>query len=131
MVVHGVQLNAVLDTASQVTVMSEELYRSLKAPPPVVQEVVLSGAAKDGHMAARIVGPVMIQCGPASLSHLLYVAPISDPMLLGINLLAKLKAKIDLVANQLTVGDSTLPLLVRQYRKCVARPQFRYHLSAS
>jgi hypothetical protein len=47
--VNGVLTKAVLDTASQVTVMSEDMFEKIADPAPIKAETVfLKGAAKEG-----------------------------------------------------------------------------------
>ncbi|VDI81407.1 Hypothetical predicted protein [Mytilus galloprovincialis] len=45
-VVQGHRVDAVVDTAAQVTLISEEMYKSLKEPPPYLKEVVMNTAGK-------------------------------------------------------------------------------------
>ena len=44
--VQGMQLQAVVDTAAQVTLVSEEFYKSLDPAPPIRKEVVMNTAGK-------------------------------------------------------------------------------------
>jgi hypothetical protein len=44
--VQGMQLQAVVDTAAQVTLVSEEFYKSLDHAPPIRKEVVMNTAGK-------------------------------------------------------------------------------------
>ena len=53
-VVNGeLSVTGVVDTASQVTVLSEDVYMQLVNPPEVLEHVFLRGAAKDGRFQAR------------------------------------------------------------------------------
>jgi hypothetical protein len=44
--VQGMQLQVVVDTAAQVTLVSEEFYKSLDPAPPIRKEVVMNKAGK-------------------------------------------------------------------------------------
>jgi predicted aspartyl protease len=48
--VQGMQLQAVVDTAAQVILVSEEFYKSLDPAPPIRKEVVMNTAGKGMQM---------------------------------------------------------------------------------
>ena len=48
--VQGMQLQAVVDTAVQVKLVSEEFYKSLDPAPPIRKEVVMNTAGKGMQM---------------------------------------------------------------------------------
>ena len=89
-------LRAVVDTAAEVTIMSDNIYQSLRPIPPVIKNVVLNTAGRNMKMKGMIVGPVEMTLGKNKFSEFVYVAPIDDDMLLGVDLLRKHGAYINI-----------------------------------
>ena len=85
--VQGMQLQAVVDTAAQVTLVSEEFYKSLDPAPPIRKEVVMNTAGKGMQMNEYIAGPFQVVLGTHQFSVEIYVAPIEEDMLLGLDFL--------------------------------------------
>jgi hypothetical protein len=85
--VQGMQLQAVVDTAAQVTLVSEEFYKSLDPAPPIRREVVMNTAGKGMQMNGYIAGPFQVVLGTHQFSVEIYVAPIEEEMLLGLDFL--------------------------------------------
>jgi hypothetical protein len=71
--VQGMQLQAVVDTAAQVTLVSEEFYKSLDPVPPIHREVVMNTAGKGMQMNGYIASPFQVvltsQYNPLPESH--------------------------------------------------------------
>lgn len=76
--VQGMRLQAVVDTAAHVTLVSEEFYKSLDPAPPIHREVVTAG--KGMQMNGFIAGPFQIVLGTHQFSVDIYVAPIEEEM---------------------------------------------------
>ena len=85
--VQGMQLQAVVDTAAQVTLVSEEFYKSLDPAPPICKEVVMNTAGKGMQMNGYIAGPFQVVLGTHLFTVEIYVAPIEEDMLLGLDFL--------------------------------------------
>jgi hypothetical protein len=85
--VQAMQLQAVVDTAAQVTLMSEEFYKSLDPAPPIRREMVMNTAGKGMQMNGYIAGPFQVVLGTHQFSVEIYVAPIEEEMLLGLDFL--------------------------------------------
>ena len=64
--VQGMRLQAVVDTAAQVTLVSEEFYKSLDPAPPIHREVVMNTAGKGMQMNGFIAGPFQVVLGHIS-----------------------------------------------------------------
>ena len=73
--VQGTQLQAVVDTAAQVTLVSEEFYKSLDPAPPIRKEVVMNTAGKGMQMNGYIAGPFQVVLGTHLFTVEIYVAP--------------------------------------------------------
>ena len=84
--VQGMQLQAVVDPAAQVTLVSEEFYKSLDPAPPIRREVVMNTAGKGMQMNGYIDGPFQVVLGTHQFSVEIYVAVIEEEMLLGLDL---------------------------------------------
>jgi hypothetical protein len=85
--VQGMQLQAVVDTAAQVTLVSEEFYKSLDPAPPIRKEVIMNTARKGMQMNGYIAGPFQVVLGTHLFTVEIYVAPIEEDMLLGLDFL--------------------------------------------
>ena len=88
--------------------ISEQLYKRIY-DAPIIGEVNLATAGNHD-LKARKVGPVQIKLGQCLLSTHVYVAAISDQMLLGIDVLRLLESKIDLEKLSLTCKGHSVPL---------------------
>ena len=101
---------AVIDTAADVTVVSNSFFKELKEIPKFITNIKMHAAGENQILEAKQFGPVKLTIGKQTISHDIFVAPIHDDILLGIDILRKLEAKIDLGQNQLTLKNDILPL---------------------
>ena len=84
-----VTLQAVVDTAAAVTIISDSIFRELEPKPPYLKKVILHTAGRDMKMEGFVVGPVALKLGETIFPEAVYVAPIQDDMLLGLNFLLR------------------------------------------
>jgi len=108
--VQGRGVRAVVDTAAQVTLISEELYKSLVEPPKIIKEVVMNTAGKGLQMNGFIAGPFRVELGEQTFSINIYVAPIGDEMLLGLDFLGTHGISLDLKKGELTLHGEVVPM---------------------
>ena len=87
---------AVVDTAAEVTILSDRIYDSLRPKPPIIKQVTLNTAGRNMKMKGMIVGPVEMTLGDFVFQEFVYIAPIDDDMLLGVDLLRKHHATINI-----------------------------------
>ena len=80
-------VTAVVDTAAQVTIISDKVYQSLARKPSIIKQVQLMAAGRKMMMAGMIVGPVKLKIGNRWYREEIYVAPIEQEMLLGFDIL--------------------------------------------
>ena len=80
-------VKAVLDSAAEVTVVSDKVYEALKHPPKKIREVTLQTAGRQMAMRGFIAGPVRVKIGTRWYSENVYVVPIEQEMLLGFDIL--------------------------------------------
>lgn len=103
--INGVPVAAIIDTAAQVTIISDGLYKSLKVKPPTLSKVILHTAGRDLKMSGYKVGPVSIVIGSQTFpGNEVYVAPVEDDMLLGLDFLYQHGAIINMSNGKLEIG---------------------------
>ena len=111
--VSGSIVDAVVDTAAEVTIISDRFYRSLKKPPAKVRDVKLLTAGRQMSMMGFIVGPTELKIGDKVFSEFVYVAPIEQDMLLGFDILVSRGAAIlDMGAGMLTFAGQRIQMKV-------------------
>ena len=106
--VAGAQTTAVIDTAAQVTVISEDFVKNLTKPLRYVKDVCLKGAGKEQFFSAKLAREVQIKIGKRTINWDLYVAPITDSVILGLDFLRFIGAKINQESNTVKVGDRVI-----------------------
>ena len=106
--VQGTHLKAVVDTGAEVTVLGAEVYNRLQVKPPVRRHVTMLQAGDGARLKGFKAGPFDVKAGQSACEVDLYVAPLKDPMLLGMDFLRDHKAKLDLNAGTLCLGDETI-----------------------
>ena len=84
-----VKLLAVIDTAAEVTIISDSIFRELQPTPPYLKKVILHTTGRDLRMGGFVVGPVALKLGEITFPEAVYVAPIQDDMLLGLDFLLR------------------------------------------
>ena len=84
-----VKLLAVIDTAADVTIISDSIFRELQPTPPYLKKVILHTAGRDLRMDGFVVGPVTLKLGEITFPEAVYVAPIQDDMLLGLDFMLR------------------------------------------
>ena len=99
--VEEVPLEATIDTAAEVTIISDLVFRSLPRKPPTIKKVTLTAAGRDMKLKSMLVGPVCLQLGSTIYQELIHVAPIVDTMLLGLDFLTKHNFVIDAAGGQM------------------------------
>ena len=116
-----------MDSAADVTIISESMASSLSNIPDPVSSIKIHTAGEGTNFTAKRVGPVEIKLGNFSFSTYVYIGPIGDTMLLGIDILDSLKAEIDLGKKELRwSGGHSLPLFTDKSRvvKPISTPVF-------
>lgn len=111
-VIGGQQIDAVVDTAAEVSIISTEVYCSMRNPPERVKSVTLLTAGKEMSMKGFIVGPCHLKIGSTRYNEFVHVAPIAQDMLLGFDFLYSHGAVLDMGKAMLTIGGENIPLNV-------------------
>ena len=109
--INGMGIEATVDTAADVTIVADHIWKKFDNPPATIHKVVMHTAGKEQTLQASRVGPVHIQLGQHGSLESVYSAPIQDDMLLGLDYLKKYKAKVDLDQEKLWLHGECLPLI--------------------
>jgi O-acetyl-ADP-ribose deacetylase (regulator of RNase III)/transposase InsO family protein len=108
------EISAVIDTAAQVSVVSQDFIESLENPPILEEESEIKGAGKQGAMKAHMLRNNSITINNVSYSLDLCVAPITDTLLLGIDFLAAHESIIDMKDVTVKIADTTTPATIKR-----------------
>ena len=87
--VQGITVDGIIDTASDVTIISDKVYNSLPVKPSIVKSIALHTAGRDMSMKGYLLEPMTIDIKGLQFNESLYVAPIEDPMLIGLDFMSK------------------------------------------
>lgn len=101
--------SAIIDTAAQVTVLSDTFWIKLGSPELVTGEVTLRSAQRDSTMMGRILKNISLIMGRQTYTWNLLVAPISEDLILGVDFLKTHKCVVDLHRNVLTINGEIIP----------------------
>ncbi|KAH3837350.1 hypothetical protein DPMN_110736 [Dreissena polymorpha] len=80
-------VNAVIDSAAEVSLISDRVSKAMKQPPPKQRDVKLLMTGRDASMQGFVVGPVELKIGNCWYQEHMYVAPTDVDMLLGFDIL--------------------------------------------
>ena len=98
-------VEAVVDSEAQVSVLSKGFYDSLGDKPPITEKIRLIGASASGVMIASRIDDVCVGLCGVQNKQSMYVADINDKCILGLDYLKTNKAVIDLDKGVLLLGD--------------------------
>ncbi|XP_062615272.1 uncharacterized protein LOC134277010 [Saccostrea cucullata] len=112
--VEGMEVTAVVDTGAEVSVLSTRVYDQLEPKPPILEYVTMRQAGENAELEGFIAGPVTVCIGQQEHEMKLYVAPLQDSMLLGMDFLRARKAQLDLGQGTLTLGDEAIRVEFRR-----------------
>jgi hypothetical protein len=108
--VNKTKVMAVVDTETEVTTISDKLYESLPSKPKSKRHTMMHGAGRDMKMKTFIIGPVNIGIGSRIYPSDIYVVPIDDDMLLGLDVLYKYIVILDCSKNKFVINGENLPM---------------------
>ena len=84
-----VALQAVVDTAAAVTIISDSIFRELEPKSPYLKKVILHTSRQDMKMEVFVVGLVALKLGEITFPEAACVASIQDDMLLLLDLILR------------------------------------------
>ena len=120
--VGGRVVEAVLDSGAEITILSESMAKELSLVPEVLSleegsAITVNTAGEGSTFSAKKVGPVEIGFGDFFFSTRIFIGPIGDSMLIGVDILTALRAQIDFGRCELRwPGGHSLPLFHEQGR---------------
>ena len=103
-------LEAVIDTATESTILSDKIYNKLDPKPRVLSKMKFHMAGRNLTVNGFKIGPVNMRIGSTMYREIIHVAQIEDDMLLGIDFLMQKKMKIDMETNLMTLGKDTISI---------------------
>jgi hypothetical protein len=112
--INGTAVDAVVDTAAQVTLLGDDFARKLDPPVIFTDSVLLKGAGTNNNIPARYTDGTTVTVGKTETKWRIIVAKITDPVILGLNLLTKFDAVIDLTDFSITIKGEKIE--VRQVK---------------
>ena len=112
--VNSVKLEAIVDTAAQVTIISDRLYRQFKPQPQVLGNVQLNTAGRNMTMRGFVTGPVTMVFGNSEYQIEVYVAPMGSDMLLGLDFMMQYGGVVSLPENHFRIGKDVIPRIVTE-----------------
>ncbi|XP_033753166.1 uncharacterized protein LOC117336666 [Pecten maximus] len=107
--VQGKQINAIIVTASEVTLISDRVYRALETKPGIKAEFTLRGAGREMEMIGYLLDTTSIDIDSLEFKENLYVALIEDDMLIGLDFMTKHKATLNMKENSFHIQDKVVP----------------------
>ena len=114
MTVQGKAVNGIVDTASEVTILSDKFYDSLPTKPDVIKEITLYTAGRDLSMKGFLLEPTTIEIDGLVFKENLYVAPLGDAMLIGLDLMSKHQVMVDMKSSQLCLLDHKVQFIDKE-----------------
>ncbi|KAH3889354.1 hypothetical protein DPMN_013408 [Dreissena polymorpha] len=85
--VGDIVVDAMVDSAAEVSIISDRIYEAMKQPPPRLHDVKLLMTRRDASMPSFVVGPVDLKIGNCWYREHLHVAPTDIDMLLAFDIL--------------------------------------------
>ena len=107
--VGGIPIKARIDSGAEITILSSKIFEKFSKQPTIVKKVVMQMADYDAVLQGFIVKPVQMKLGSQVFKERLYVAPITDDMLLGHDILHHLGVLLDLQTDTLILKDERIP----------------------
>ena len=106
--INGKDVDAVVDTGSQVTVISQKFHLKHKFPDPP-KSVLVRNAEEGKEMTAGAGLTSEITVGETTVPWEALIAPINDDVLVGLDLLAAIDAQIKARGGVIMVNDKVIP----------------------
>ena len=108
--VNGVSVDAVIDTAAQITVLSTDFVHTHLPSLQFSGVYDLNGTKTGAPVTATLSEELIIGIGDQSFRWRAWKADITDHCILGLDFIAKFQLDIKLSENTLTVGDCVIPV---------------------
>ena len=100
----------VVDSGAEV-IISDNCFQSLEGKSLIKRKTTMHAAGRGMQMDAFVAGPFDLNVGSTTYRTDIYVAPIDDEMLLGLDFIFKFKAILDCAKQILFINGETVPLI--------------------
>ena len=108
------KVNAVVDNGAQISVISKEFYTSFSSPVGCITDTVrLKTAGKEDFIKAKLLNKIQIGIGNDTFNWKVYIAPITDLCIIGLDFLKAKGVVIDLENGTLTLNNNTTPAIYK------------------
>ena len=114
--INNVPIQAVIDTAAQVTVVNKKYAKKIIPCLKGGKKIILRGINSEHPVVATLCPDVDITLGKVTYKCDVVVAPISDPCILGLDFITKYQLDIRLSDNMLSVGDENIPIEISEHK---------------
>ncbi|KAL8604518.1 hypothetical protein ACOMHN_015802 [Nucella lapillus] len=109
-VVGGLPVEAKIDSGAEITILSTTAFEQLREKPKKLRGVNMQLADQGSTMRGFVTRPVGLKIGGMTFHEQVHVAPISDQMLLGHDLLHHWGVIHDMGTNTTLIGNERIPL---------------------
>nr|XP_045590082.1 uncharacterized protein LOC123752056 [Procambarus clarkii] len=108
--VENVMVRAIVDSAAEVTIISQEVHQKLIPLLLVIRRITLNTAGKCICIPGTLVGPVTLLIPGRKFKVNVYVAPIEDNMLLGLDFMKRQGISLALAQSQMILQGQIIPM---------------------
>ena len=105
---------AVIDTAAQISLINQSLWERIKQPLTPTEQVLLWGAEKRSNMVAQRIPQLNLLIGDQSYTWDLFLAPIEDTLIIGLDFLKAHGGVINLTDDSVTLKGKPIQANMRQ-----------------
>ena len=108
--VNGVPVIATVDTAADITMISHQVFERMRPKPEVREAMDIRMAGEGSLMRAKRLSDVHISVDGMVFHHPVYVGPLQDDMLLGVDFIRGAVSEISVRSGTMTIGDRPIPM---------------------
>jgi hypothetical protein len=91
--------------------VSDKVYDSLPTKPSIIKHITLHTAGRNMSMKGHLLEPISVEIMGLQFSESVYVAPIEDAMLIGLDFMSKYQAEIDVKQRMFCVKEKRIPFI--------------------
>lgn len=105
-------LDAVVDSSAQVTVVNPWVVPQFRSPPHIMDKVSLRGIEQGSFLSTERAEGCKIRLGSELYQSDVYIAPIQNDMIPGLDLLSTYGVTVDLRELVVRIGSKSIPVLL-------------------
>ena len=107
-------VDVVVDTGAEITVVNEDLMHKLSLPLRIADTVYLEGAVPGAKIEAKLVKNLPITLGTTTVKWDVYLAPVAEDFILGLDFLLQNHCTVDLSSCEITIGSKKIGAKVKR-----------------